>query len=200
MPIGDVYRVADEQRMQGQLIVNTHHYVLAGGADEDTAETLALTFRNVFLPFMRALQSDQLSHQKIVVQKIFPLPVRAAFELVNVADGANAGFPVNITVAMVFKRKGALANRKNLGRIYLAGLPIDNYDQDTGKFAFDNSDVRPAALAGALDTQLAEGIPGGAVFEPALFNRLTGLTTLIESASFDLTPRNQRRRQLGIGA
>jgi len=195
MSLEDIYQLTVDGTLHGQKILNVFHYRQFTDHPLDRSDALADAFEGVVkVPYLACL-SNEYSLNGFSVQKVWPLPVLAAYQKAFVAvPGAIAADSLPTSVAVVIKKKTALAGPSHRGRIYLAGIPKTHEDNSMVTGAGTNLHN---ALADALSNNLV-GI-GGPGFAPILWNRDTHIATQIEDFEATTTLRNQRRRQVGRG-
>jgi len=197
MPVGDIFRVSIMQRLHGQRLINTLHYRLK--VDDPAGfgplgGVLADRIRSQILPEMKACQSAELTHEGIIVQKIWPLPPQVPkLNTVDNGPGTPVSSSLPTSVAVVITKMTDFAGRKYRGRIYVGGVPVSH----------ENDSVLDAAVLptwGALATKLFANMTTGLyVFEPVLWHKESHTFDVVSFASARAVLRNQRRRQVGKG-
>lgn len=193
MAVGDIFRVTMEQALHSQTIMNTLHYrcVTTGGAD---SPVLAALITSNITPLMKAVQSNELTHGPVYVQKIWPLPPllpAANNTAIGVAGVAQNSLPTSM--AVVITKKTEFAGRKYRGRFFAAGVPVTH--ENDSRLALANV-AAWQALADALDDVL---VTPGWSFQPVLWHKATKTYHDLMSGEVRLILRNQRRRQVGKG-
>lgn len=194
---GDIWLATIRQQLHGQLILNTFHYRVSAtpvpGVGQDAA-SVALVIGNKLVPAMKLAQSQELTHESVTAQKVFPKPVElAGVSTGNAGPGSIAGDSLPTSMSCVITKITRFAGRKYRGRAFLAGIPVTHES---------NSSLDPAdkplwdAIADAFNDQVTTG---GATLQPCLFHRAAQSYTLLETAQVRSVLRNQRRRQVGVG-
>lgn len=193
MAVGDIYQVVIDQTLHGQSILNVLHFKQdASAAAPETA--LSTACRTKFIGLLKGVQSTELTHNHLLVQRISPRP-----PLVPVVDalGAGAGtvaggsLPTSVTVNITKVTEFAGAGWR--GRVYVGGVPVSS--ESDSKLA--------AGVQGAWqtlgNTMFNPASWADVSFKPVLWNRTAMIATPTQSGKVQMVLRNQRRRQHGKG-
>lgn len=197
LAIGDIGQATIKQRLHGQTILNVLHYRIsefAPGSFGHTIQSLAAGVATKFVPAMKAVQSQELTHEGVIAQKIRPLPPELA--VVNTAFNGTGSVGVGSlpsSMSLVITKRTRFAGRKYRGRVFVAGLPTTSED---------DSKLAAAVLANweAVAVLFNDFVINGDVtWEPILWHRSSNTYDAIETAEVRTVLRNQRRRQVGVG-
>lgn len=194
MAVGDIFRVVAEQSLHGQTVLNVFHYIVGAVGATDETTGLASKFVATVIPPLKAVQSNELSHVSVTVQKIFPLPVRVPYRNVNgVGAGTVAQNSLPTSMAVVGTKRTSFAGRKFRGRVFFAGVPVTH--EDNSVLAAANI-AAWQAVCDAVKTTLSDT---GTDWNPVLFHKATNTSDLLTACEIRTVMRNQRRRQIGKG-
>jgi hypothetical protein len=195
MAVNDIYRVTVQQTLHSQMILNTLYYRESVGGVGGGSADLAARVANLIVPLMKAVQSNELTHNAVVVQKIFPAPPTVPATDTSAAGAATvASNSLPTSVASVITKRTAFAGRKYRGRVFLSGVPASSED---------DSKVAAGAVAAlnALGTILSGGVSAGAgpTYSPIIWHKNTSTFDAVLTTTTQTILRNQRRRQIGKG-
>lgn len=202
---GDIIQVNIVGHLFDQLTINTFHYkveVNDTAVAYDVADVPPVFESTVWDPAgggLASCLSDNLVEVTLVAQNIHPARYRAVPFVPTHDTGLLPGSSNSPGTSIVIRRFGALAGKKNQGRIYLPAIPDSslNSGEITGV-------ARPAfATAGPLTVAVLEIAPPPDFVRlvPILWSpaRPTESVTLVGSI-VDSVVRYQRRRELRVGA
>jgi len=194
MAVNDVYSVVLRQRMHGQTILNVLHYREVVTGTGPAGLNLAQDIATVIIPLMKPLQSSDLVHESVVVQKIYPLPPSNPITNVTAAGpGTDIGNALPTSVALVITKRTNFAGRKYRGRVFVCGIPEDTEVQ---------SAIAPgkvAAFQALADSLALNKGTSGWTYSPVIWHRSTKTNDDVTSCLIRPNIRNQRRRQVGRG-
>jgi hypothetical protein len=208
MAVGDIFRVAVNATIHGQVTINTFYWdQIAGGVD--TPFNLAGNLANAILAapwwgFYDDLHSNEWSAILFQIAQVsasgMPIMLSPTYET-NIVDnpGDFVGDSLPSSVALVIKRRTDIPGRKGFGRIFLTAVPVA-WEADS---RIDDTDVNfSSAMTGFLANVGANMTNGGITWRPVHY--MPSLTLVsraqpIRIWSYDSVLRNQRRRQPGVG-
>jgi len=197
MAQSDVNKVIIEGTLHGQLVQTVLHYVTLNGAlgPVEEVERLAEQVVAVVVPQLKAIQSAEYTHTRVLAQKIFPLPPRVPVINVTAAGaGGVAGQSLPTEVTAVITKKTPFAGRKYRGRIFVPGVPV-------------TSELDSQLSAAAMTAWTAAADAMNVVLTHDLANNWTMVVWHNATKTYDtvqlLVPRpilrSQRNRQIGKG-
>lgn len=208
MAVLDVFRVAVIGRLHGQQVVNTFYYQQTAGS-AGAGFALAANLGNAILAadWWSAyidLHNEEWTAEKFAIQHIANLDPPGILsptydiDIVDVA-GTEVGDSVVSSVAVVVRRKTETPGRSGMGRIYLAGFPAA---WCTGSRINEVNAAYLAASGAFLASVNTDLVNAGVTWGMRHFAAKQALlkATVIRSWTIDAVLRNQRRRQLGVGA
>lgn len=232
MATNDVYELAVRARFRGQQIVNTYHYMANGGfvPTQAQAQTLADTHKELW----RNAQHNTLAYETWTLRQVWGAgvtynsskPIRVGGRVYEgtftgtLTGNISTGTPLPPANALVVQLKTGLVGRRNRGRLYIAGLRVEDVGSD--------GNVGSASLAAfnaSLATHGAAYFIGGTVADwdwviwsfryasgwrpaPAHPHHLEFVGPIssqneavaINSAMCSPIWRMQRRREVGVGS
>lgn len=210
MAVGDVFRVSVRGTIFAQLNVNTFWYQQASANTSGDADVVQVVkaFNQVAHPVLAAMQTSDLAYDAIEGRTV---PDRGgAPTLYELAPTIDAGLAEDPTmppaVALCVRRRTAFVGRKYRGRIYVGAIPraaVTGGSVSGGYLAF------ASAMASMIASVIASSDTGAPNFIPILVGRdLPNVTTHpfgyrvtpIVSGDYDFRLRQQRRREIGVGA
>lgn len=197
MAINDVYSVLAIQRLHGQACINTFYYQQTNNGDDEAG--LLTRFDATVGAAVRSAQSDEVTWEAAISNRILPLPRRAQVVATLSSQGAIIEPSLPTSVAVLVSKKTHLAGARYRGRWYFAGAAKTDADESTlnaGGVAAWNA--VPGPLLQTLTTI------GGVDFVPVHYHQSeanpgTYATTVVTSTLLRSILRNQRRRQVGVG-
>lgn len=195
MAVNDIYQLTIVQSLHGQKILNVLHYKATQAPSSGTYEAaLIQAFGVIAIPSLKAFQSEELNHEALAVQKIWPLPpTHATLDTTYSGPGLIPGDSLPTSVTSVITKVTAFAGRKYRGRVYVAGVPVTSENDS-------QLQVGDLAVLGAFAENLDNGIGAvGASFQPVLWHRSSNTSDNLIDAVARPILRNQRRRQVGRG-
>lgn len=214
--VGDVYELVDEQRLDGQEMLDVYYYRLGDvfvTTDPTIAQALAEQWAAQILPGVLGVQSSDVGHSQIRVRNLYN--EGDAFNLVVSESGAISAVADSDFDALSFVLQGESAvTRKGAKRI--GGLTDAS---NTRGVVTDSTTLTAAAtLADLLATPVAVGliIPSN-VFYPVIVKRIRagvsgsytyrlpanageGVTNAIINALFNVLVTSQTSRKQGVGS
>jgi len=192
--VNDYYRVTVDQTLHGQKVLNTFYYQETTSAGGGSSAALANRFAVVVIPTMKACQSNEVQHNGVYAQKIWPLPpIVPSFDASAAGPGGVPGSSLPSSMAVVMTKQTAFAGRKYRGRVYIAGLAaIHEDDSKLAPGVFNLWSAFSTTLAGVL-------APAGYAFTPIVYHKATRTHDNIVNVLTRTNLRNQRRRQIGKG-
>lgn len=200
---GDVVECKLQGRLAGQVWINVFHYRVSEDSDQVGLSAIPDAFKIATWDVgafdgLKDLLSEDCTLENVTAQRVLPTrsilwPMEMTTETGNV--GGHACPP---TVAVVMRRRGFVGNRHNLGRIFVAGVPID---------AVEAGKLKPANQADWLSTSqlMARSlgvVDGGdnATLDPVMiYGDGSGTVTPVSLSGIDYILRSQRRREVGRG-
>jgi len=202
--VGQVYLMTLKGTMDGQLILNTQHYLLsnltAPYTIDDVANDIDAWWRSLIVfptPYGRYLfcLPPEYNHDQTWIQCIDPVRYRK-----KVFGGLGAGQSINsgkwANSGQTITRRGDLANRANIGSFHMV---LPSTDPGAGGSI---SGLALAALSNMADV-LKLTIPlAGAIgtMEPVLYHRQKVPNfSLITQTVAQTTVRTMHRRTVGLG-
>lgn len=168
MATNDVYELAVRQRLRGQQIVNTYHFMANGGFVPTQAQAQALA--DDVKDFFISTQVSILTYESWSLRQVWGAgveyhaskPIRTGGLLYEgnftgtVVGTQSTGTPLPPHVAYVIQLKTGLAGRRNRGRLYMGGVRIEEVGADGNLLAGFVTGVN-----GLAATALAEYGQGG---------------------------------------
>ncbi len=200
--IGQVYRVTYDLTMFGQKLMSTFSYRLSTLGTEADTDAVCTGLRNAMVGGMifegtyQLAIPGQVTWDNVWVQCIYPVRVRKLV-FAKAVIGSNAGVASTANVAASIERRGALANRNNVGRLQLPA-PTDAASIGSGS-------IPPGAYLTSLTNFAAKVIlPAttalGAVLGPVLTkNPIDATFANVIEAFAKTTVRVMHRRTVGVG-
>jgi hypothetical protein len=195
MAVNDIYQLTVKQRMHGQLVLNVLFYKETVSGSGDAAANLATAFINTIMATWKTMQSNEISHEAVITQKVFPQPPLVPhINTSSAGPGTVSQNALPTSMAAVLTKRTQFAGPKYRGRLYIAGIPV-TYENDSQLSAA--GEVAAVQLAAVLDDQISNA---SYVFRPVVFHRKPLFTSdEINVVSIQRVLRNQRRRQIGRG-
>lgn len=195
MAINDVLQVTIEAFLHGQQVVTVLHYAEANPPDTLTSENwLSAAVQTIVVPAMKGLQSAELGHAAVSVQKIWPLPPNVPVRNTTGAGGGNiAGSSLPTCVTAVITKQTAFAGRKYRGRMFIPGVPVASENDSQLSAA---AMVTWQAAADAMNVTLSAD---NGEWNMVLWHRSTKTWHTVLKLLARSVLRNQRRRQVGKG-
>lgn len=192
MAVNDVFQAVIEQKLHNQTVLNVLHFRL--DADQPTAVALNQDVRTIIIPTMKGVQSNELQHVAVWTQKIWPLPpLNAVRDATAAGPGTVAQNSLPTSVAVVLTKRTAFAGRKYRGRVYVCGVPVTHESDST--LAAANQ-----AAWQALADKFAFAAWAASDFTPIIWHRGPKTDDTVITVEARTILRNQRRRQVGVGA
>jgi hypothetical protein len=164
----DVYELAIRQRFRSQVIVNTYHLAANGGFTPTQAQ--AQTLADAHKELWRSAQHNTLSYETWTLRQVWGAgvtyntsrPIRTGGRVYEgnhsgtLTGNWSTGTPLPPANALVVQLRTGLSGRRNRGRLYIAGLRIEDVGSAGEVLAGTKS-----ALDAALATHLAAYGNGG---------------------------------------
>jgi hypothetical protein len=210
MAVGDPFKVALVGGLYGQSIVNVFHYQqsTANTSTLSDVESLARAFNDQVVPDVQGAVSEDMQYGTVEARSFVPPGgVLLGFDLSIVGNGAGAQPGLPPASAVVIRKRTARLGRKYRGRNYFAGVPAD--DVAAGALVTGGgTPTRWGAVATAMLANIvwtAAGsptfIPVIAALDPSVIVAPVGVRVQpITSTFLDTVLRQQRRREIGVGA
>lgn len=199
--VGDIIQVTFLGLWHSQQVQNTFRYQVFGLVGSPTVTTVAaqlealLTSVGNLEQLFLALCPPQYALSGIRIQTI--VPTRVAASVFTSASVGTFGFGSSTAnLAGVITRRGALANKHNVGSIH---VPYPNLDTGITNGKVSTGWVTAGlSLAGFMVTNLT--VSGGTQMAPVLsWGKAIINTTQIDDAFVQATLRTMRRRTVGVG-
>jgi len=199
--VGDVLLVTFDGLWHNQRTMTTFHYGVGSLIGTPTYLQFATDMKTAFntagglIPTFLACCPPDYFLNNMWVQTI--APTRVVKTILSIAtSGQNASDSNTANLSSVVTRRGALANRKNIGSVH---IPYPNLDADGS-----NGTISAAHLAlmevFAVQVRRTVTMSGTGSVTPVLFNGPTFTdVSPIESTISQLTVRTMRRRTVGRG-
>jgi len=189
--------------LAGQRWILTFHYCVDDDADEIPLEKYTDPFKIATwdvgaLPGIKSLMSHESRLDTVTVQRVWPVrSIAWPFDFSG-EDGDVGTGSLPPTNAAVMRRKGLTANRHNLGRIYIPGIPAANVvaGKITAGALPDFNDTK-VVLATALD--VADGSNHATARAVLCAQNAPQTHVDIVVTQVDPVLRVQRRREVGRG-
>jgi len=210
--IGDVFRVAVVGGLYSQQIVGVYHYQQTtnntSGLTE--VESLARAFNLLVLPDIMAMQTSDMQYG-VIESRSFVLPggVLVGFDLTVTETGDVDPPTLPPSVAVVIRKRTSRLGRKYRGRNYITAIPIA-FVQDGQLVTGSGVPAIVNAAATAILAAIAWTTSGSPTFvpgigaydlDPAPPHAPTAVRfTALNATAFDPILRQQRRREIGVGA
>lgn len=202
IPSGAVLEVTAEYHVNGQLCMNVWHYYMerdGGITDGREAALNALTILNpvgkLFETFRNCI-SDTVDDILFYAQWITPQRYAYVVTPVGPQAGTVASVPYPQNVSVACTMKGDQADKHNLGRKAMGGVPED--------FGANGLLTNLAMVAyQVFCDECRESFVGveGEDYSPVIFNRATPELSPVITESFPQPSlRVERRRTVGVGA
>jgi hypothetical protein len=204
LPEHAVIQIRIESTLLDQHFINTYHYKWDADtpADDYLVELAALkdSFMQaggMYETWLNCMSND-LVCTVINFQPVWPIRLATYGFVPTSAAGSRAPPNLPVNTAAVIERRGALANRKNVGSVHLPGTVTDSLFDPSGKWT--------ATFMGFLDAhaeEVATDLEGTGVinkFHPVLFNLANPTETVevVQCISSE-EPRTMRRRGFRLG-
>lgn len=212
MAVGDVFRVALVGGLFQQEIVGVYHYQQTtnntSGLTE--VESLARAFGAQVWPDIKAMQTTDMQYG-FVEARTFVLPggMLLGYDLLLSGVGDQDAPCLPPSVAVVLRKKTARLGRKYRGRNYITAIPVAWVEAGAVK----TSGSGPTFIAAAAVALLASivwttsgsptFVPGIGAYDrdPAPPHAPTAVRFQpLNATSYDVILRQQRRREIGVGA
>lgn len=199
--LNDLVRVAVVQKLHGQQVVNVLGYkvsVVGGTGNGYSQLNTVLNATGSVVPAMRDNQSNEVTYDKLELQKVAPVPISEVTTFTYTSISGNiAGNSLPSYCAAVITKRTGFAGRAFRGRMFLAGIPVTN-ELDSQLTAAAVTALLP--LGTLLTSTLTDS---GWTFIPQLLSRnpISGAWSgkEINGAVVRAILRAQRRREVGVG-
>lgn len=211
-----VWKLTIFGRLFNQVVNNTFHYRMTQTGTSDEGRALITAFSSgpiagglsMYYRYRGCLTTDMTIESARVVELVPPGFNPRFREALFTVDTSGTQVPPTLPpqIATVISRRGDLAKRYNYGRIYLTAVPqaqVNNAVINTaGPYAAALDLLRNGMLAAITGN---DGVGTNITFSPVLVRRgqfvgMEPVFTPITSGFVDVIVRDQRRRQLGVGA
>lgn len=199
---GAILEVTNEGRHNDQIVMNVFHFYMQndGGITDGAASAAAFLAwwkgaSSIWDDYLACISQDVVGIQAYA-QWITPVRYRYVIAAGAPEPGGYAGpsAPQNVQASLTFF--GDEANRRNLGRKALPGVPIDQ--TTNGKFSNLHIGLMQVLCDSLVQTFIG---PEGEEYDYCIFNRQTPeLSPLVVGGFPQDTVRVERRRTLRVGA
>jgi hypothetical protein len=231
MATNDVYEMAIRQRFRGQQIVNRYHFQANGGFVPTQAQ--AQTLADAVKEWWRGVQHNTLAYETWTLRQVWgdgvtyrsSRPIRTGGRVYEgtftgtLTGNWATGTPLPPATALVLQMKTGLVGRRNRGRVYIAGLRVEDLGSDgnvlAGTVSAENTQAIAVLAAYGPGGTVADwdlvvwsfryasgwkddpSTPGGLVYVGPISsqNEANGVTSMVCSPIW----RVQRRREVGVG-
>lgn len=131
MAQNDIYQVTDVQVMDTRGLANVYYFKVM---NDDTAvsqpDNLKDMFIATYIPAIKALQSDQLNHDSLIIKRVDP--VKTVGEIYDVSQvGTKLTAPLPNSQTVLVSHVSLPNNKQNRGRMFYAG--VVNADEQNGR-------------------------------------------------------------------
>lgn len=199
IPASSIIEVRRKGLLDGQLVMNVFHYINVELQTDGQAalQSMLAQFDDDMAGPLANCQTDAVTNLILEAQVIWPTrymyeqrsPTQTTGTLESPTDPSG--------VAAVVRRRGQLANRQNMGRIYIAGIPSDATVASmlTNTYVF-------TSLQNVVDamTQPLVGTTPAGTYVPVIYGGSSeGLAAVVVQSTYDQVVRYQRRREVGRG-
>lgn len=196
--VDDIYTLTIKGTLQGQRVENVLWYVVLIDGDYSAFIDGMFAFATTTLiPACGNAQSTDFVWNEVRIQKVYPLPTFfPSINSISIA-GVEITNAMPSEVSMTITKRTFLAGRRYRGRMYLAGMPYQYMNTTTGLWT-----TLALAAAAGIEPALSQDVPaavGLGVLRPIIWHRATSTYTILNGAQIRVTPRSQRRRQIGRG-
>jgi len=194
MAVGAIFRACFLQNLHGQKLVTVTHWRESATGSGDSQVQLAGKLDNVYGTQIRPYLSHEWDYEMVAVQQISPgILRRSTFVGSNAGVGGDAQDSIPVPACATITLRTALAGRKYRGRVFQAGIPIDDVTDSqieaTPRAAYNTQ------YATLFSTQSASAY----TWEPVLWHRSSASYTDINEVLMRVPLRVQRRREVGRG-
>lgn len=201
MTVGDIVSITLRGTLNGQTTLNVLHYRLTsvGGltdfASWASAVVIKLDGPAEMAVFYAGALSEDVTNLQYVIQKIYPTRLVVYVHDMTATEGqiTESALPPGVQASLT--KRGALANRNNIGGVRMPGAPITANEGGYISTAYN-------ALLEAFATYLAGPITTVTIgtLTPIIYNRqIPADSPAVATVTVEQTMRTMRRRVVGRG-